>query len=94
MTPQKLLKHLKTVGDSTHSIIFVYLQKLNMFSWGHARQDPGVNFKKKPDSDEEEKEEEEMEEEEKEVAAPLDNWPQLRRAPIIIWWFIKIQHKC
>ena len=70
MTPQELLKHLKTAGDSTHAAIFVYLQKLNTFSWGHARQDPGVNSKKKPDSDEEEKEEErEEEEEEEEVAA-------------------------
>ncbi len=68
MTPQELLKHLKTAGDSTHAAIFVYCQKLNSFSWGHARQDPGVNSKKKPDSDEEEKEEEERKEEEEEVA--------------------------
>jgi hypothetical protein len=27
MTPQELLKHLKTAGDSTHAVIFVYLQK-------------------------------------------------------------------
>jgi hypothetical protein len=73
MTPQELLKHLKTEGDSTHTAIFVYLQKLNTFSQGHARQNPGVNSKKKPDSDEEEKEEEEREEEEEEVAAALDN---------------------
>ena len=72
MTPQELLKHLETAGDSTHAAIFVYLQKLNTFSWGHARQDPGVNSKKKPDSDEEEKEEE-REEEEEVVAAGLDN---------------------
>ncbi len=72
MTPQELLKHLKTAGDSTHAAIFVYLQKLYSFSRGHARQDPGVNSKKKPDSDEEEKEEE-REEEEEEVAATLDN---------------------
>jgi hypothetical protein len=32
MTPQELLKHLKTAGDSTHAAIFVYLQKLNTFS--------------------------------------------------------------
>ncbi len=63
MTPQQLLKHLKTAGDSTHATIFVYLQKLNTLSWGHARQDPGVNSKKIPDSDEEEKEEEKREEE-------------------------------
>ncbi len=70
MTPQDLLTHLKTAGDSTHAAIFVYLQKLNTFSWGQARQDPGVNSKKIPDSDEEEKEEEEEErEEEEEVAA-------------------------
>ena len=37
MTPQELLKHLKTAGDSTHAAIFVYLQKLNTFSRGHAR---------------------------------------------------------
>jgi hypothetical protein len=73
MTPQELLKHLKTAGDPTHAAIFIYLQKLNTFSRGHARQDPGVNSKKKPDSDEEEKEEEEREEEEEEVAAALDS---------------------
>jgi hypothetical protein len=72
MTPQELLKHLKTAGDSTHAAIFVYFQKLNSFSRGHARLDPGVNSKKKTDSDEEEKEEE-REEEEEEVAAALDN---------------------
>jgi hypothetical protein len=70
MTPQELLKHLKTAGDSTHAAIFIYLQKLNTFSRGHARQDPGVNSKKKP---KEEKEEEEREEEEEEVAAALDS---------------------
>jgi hypothetical protein len=69
MPPQELLKHLKTAGDSTHAAIFVYLQKLNTFSRGHARQDSGVNSKKKPDSDEEEKEKEEREEEEEEIAA-------------------------
>ncbi len=72
MTPQELLKHLKTAGDSTHAVIFVYLQKQNSFSRGHARQDPGVNSKKKSDSDEEEKKEE-RDEEEDEVAAALDN---------------------
>jgi hypothetical protein len=72
--PQELLKHLKTAGDSTHAAIFVYLQKLNTFSRGHARQDPGVNSKKKPDSDEEEKEEEKREEEEEELAAALDSY--------------------
>ncbi len=73
MTPQELLKHLKSAGDSTHAAIFVSLQKLNTFSQGHARQDPGVNSNKKPDSDEEEKEEEKREEEEEEVAAALDS---------------------
>jgi hypothetical protein len=72
MTPQELWKHLKTVGDSTHTAILVYLQTLNSFSRGHDRKDPGVNSKKKPDSDEEEKEEE-REEEEEVVAAGLDN---------------------
>ncbi len=73
MTPQELLKHLKNEGDSTHTAIFVYLETLNSFSQGHARQDPGVNFKKKPNSDEEEKEEEAREEEKEEVAAALDS---------------------
>ncbi len=67
MTPQKLLKHLKNEGDSTHTAI------LNSLSRGHARQDPGVNSKNKPNSDEEEKEEEEREEEEEEVAAAVDS---------------------
>jgi hypothetical protein len=71
MTPQELLRGLKNEGDSTHTAISIYLQTLNSFSRGHARQDPGVNSKKKPDSDEEEKEEEEREEEEEEV--PLKN---------------------
>ncbi len=73
MTPQELLRHLKSAGDSTHAAIFVSLQKLNTFSQGHARQNPGVNSNKKPDSDEEEKEEEKREEEEEEVAAALDS---------------------
>jgi hypothetical protein len=73
MTPQELLKNLKNEGDSTHTVISIYLQTLNTFSQGHVRQDPGVNYKKKPDSDEEEKEEEEREEEEEEVAAALDS---------------------
>ena len=72
MTPQELLRHLKNEGDCTHTAISIYLETLNSFSRGHARQDPGVNSKKKPDSDEEEKEEEREEEEEK-VAAELDN---------------------
>jgi hypothetical protein len=73
MTPQELLKHLKNESDSTYTAISIYLQKLNTFSQGHVRQDPGVNSKKKPDSDEEEKEEEEREEEEEELAAALDS---------------------
>ncbi len=28
------------------------------------------------------------------ISTDRQDWPQLRRAPIIIWWFIKIQHKC
>ncbi len=63
---------MKTAGDSTHAAIFVCLQKFNTFSWGYARQDPGVNSEKKPDSDEEEKKDE-REEEEEEVAATLDS---------------------
>jgi hypothetical protein len=73
MTPQELLKHMKKAGDSTHAAIIIYLEKLNTFSQGHARQDPGVNSKKKPDSDEKEKDKEEMEEEEEELAAALDS---------------------
>ncbi len=59
MTPQELLKHLKNEGDCTHIAVYIYLEKLNTFSQGHARQNPSVNSKKKPDSEEEEKEEEE-----------------------------------
>ena len=73
MAPQELLRHLKNEGDSTHTVISIYLQTLNSFSQSHARQDPGVNSKKKPDSDEEEMEEEEREEEEEEVAPALDS---------------------
>jgi hypothetical protein len=73
MTPQELLKHLKNEGDSTYTAISNYLQTLNTFSQGHVRQDPGVNSKKKPDSDEVEKAKEEREEEEEEVAATLDS---------------------
>ncbi len=74
MTPQELLRHLKTKGDSTHTAISIYLETLNSFSQDHTRQNPGVNSKKKPDSYEEEKEEKEMEEEEEEeVAAALDS---------------------
>jgi hypothetical protein len=69
MTRQELLKHLNNEGDSTHTANPIYLQTLNTFSQGHARQDPGVNSKTKPDSDEEEKEEGEREE--KEIATAL-----------------------
>ncbi len=76
MTPQKLLQHLRSEGDSTHTAISIYLETLHTFSWCHVRQDPGVNFKKKPHSEEEEKEEEEEEKEEEEeeekVATALD----------------------
>ncbi len=74
MTCQDLLRHLKNEGDFTHTAISIYLQTLHTFSWGHVRQDPGVNSKKKPHSDEEKKEEEEREEEEEEeIAATLDS---------------------
>ena len=46
MTPQELLRHLNNQGDSTHKAISIYLETLNSFSQYHARQDPGVNFKK------------------------------------------------
>ncbi len=72
MTPQELLKHLKSEGDCTHTAISIYLEKLNTLSWGHARQNPSVNSKKKPNSEEEEEEEEEKEEEEEETATALD----------------------
>jgi hypothetical protein len=45
MTPQELLRHLKNEGDYTHTAISIYLETLNSFSQGHARQDPGVNSK-------------------------------------------------
>ncbi len=57
MTHQELLQHFKDEGDSTHTAISIYLVTLHTFSQGHVRQDPGVNSKKKPDSEEEEKEE-------------------------------------
>jgi hypothetical protein len=56
MTHQELLKHLKNEGDYTHTAISIHLETLNTFSQGHARQNPRVNSKKKPDSEEEEKE--------------------------------------
>jgi hypothetical protein len=70
MTPEDLLQHLRSEGDSTHTAISIYLVTLHTFSQGHVRQDPDVNFKKKPHSEEKEKEEEK--EEEEEVATALD----------------------
>ncbi len=58
--------------------VWPVVPKLNTFSQGLARQNPSVNFKKKPHSEEEEKEEEEKEEEKKkeeeeeETATALD----------------------
>ncbi len=49
---------------------------MNPSNAGHGRQNPSVNFKKKPDSEEEDKEEEdeeEEEEEEEEIATALDS---------------------
>jgi hypothetical protein len=40
MTPEELLKHLKNEGDYTHTAISIYLETLNTFSQGHARQNP------------------------------------------------------
>jgi hypothetical protein len=51
-------------GDSTHTGISIYLEKLNTFSQDHDRQNPSVNSKRKPHSEEEKKKEEEEEEEE------------------------------
>jgi hypothetical protein len=59
MTPQELLKHLKNEGDYTHTANSIYLETSNTFSQDHIRQNPSVNFKKKPDSEEEEEEEDE-----------------------------------
>jgi hypothetical protein len=70
MTPQDLLQHLRSEGDSAHTAIPIYLETLCTFSQGHVRQDPGVNSKKKPQSEEEEKEE--VKEEEEGVATALD----------------------
>ncbi len=70
MTPQDLLRHLRSEGDSTHTAISIYNEPLHTLSQGHVRQEPGVNSKKKPHSEEEEKEEEKKEEEE--VATALD----------------------
>jgi hypothetical protein len=72
MTPQDLLQHLRSEGDSTHTAFFIYLVTLHNFSQGHVRQDPDVISKKNPHSEEEEKEEEKEEEEEEEEATALD----------------------
>jgi hypothetical protein len=72
MTPQDLLQHLRSEGDSTHTAISIYLVTLHTFSQGHVRQDPDVNSKKKSHSEEEEKEKEEEKEEEDKVATALD----------------------
>ncbi len=74
--PSRTIETFEKSRWYTHAAISIYLQTSNTFGWGHIRQDPGVNSKKKPDSDEEEKEEEEREEEEEEeeeVAAAIDN---------------------
>ncbi len=63
MTPQELLRHLRSEGNATHTAISIYLEKLNTFRRGNVRQDPSINSKKKPHSEEEEKEEEDQEEE-------------------------------
>ncbi len=49
--------------------------EMNPSNTGHGRQNPRVNFKKKPDSEEEDKEEddEEEEEEDEEIATALDS---------------------
>jgi hypothetical protein len=70
MTPQELLRHLRSEDDATHTAISIYLEKLNTFSGGNVRQDPSVNSKKTPHSEEEEKEN--VEQEKEEVATALD----------------------
>jgi hypothetical protein len=47
MSPQDLLQHLRSEGDSTHTTISIYLETLHTFSQGHIRQDPYVNSKKR-----------------------------------------------
>jgi hypothetical protein len=66
MTPQDLLRHLRSEVDATHTAISIYLVTLHTFSQGLVRQDPDINSKKRPHLEEEEKEEEE------EVATALD----------------------
>jgi hypothetical protein len=69
--PQDLLQHLRSEGDSIHTVISIHLETLHTFSQGHARQDPGINSKKISYSEEENKEEEKKGEEE--VATALDS---------------------
>ncbi len=47
--------------------------EMNPSNTGHGRQNPSVNFNKKPDSEEEDKEEEDKEKEEEEIATALDS---------------------
>jgi hypothetical protein len=70
--PSRTIETFFKKSDCTHTAVYIYLEKLNTFSRDHARQNPSVNSKKKPDSEEEEKEEEEWEEEEVKVATALD----------------------
>jgi hypothetical protein len=70
MTTQDLLQHLRSEGDSTHTVISIYLVTLHTFCQGHVRQDPDVNSKQKPHSQEEEKEEEK--EKKEEISTALD----------------------
>jgi hypothetical protein len=46
MTTDDLLKHLKNEGDCAHTAVCTYLEKLNTFSQGHARQNASVNSKR------------------------------------------------
>jgi hypothetical protein len=47
--------------------------KMNPSNTGHGRQNPSMNFKKKPESEEADEEEKEEEEEEEEIATALDS---------------------
>jgi hypothetical protein len=47
MTPQEQLKHLKNEDNCTHTAVYTYLEKLNTFSRGHARQNPASQELKK-----------------------------------------------
>jgi hypothetical protein len=63
--PSRTIETFGNEGDYTHTAIYVCLELFHTFS-GHARQNPSVNSKMKPDPEEEEKEKEEEEEEEEE----------------------------